>query len=266
MGGPGTELARLRDGGGRASPELCRSLAERGHDAEDLTAAQAAAWLGVWQHEMNNDRAHALPGRLAGPGLRADPIHATVQGGRLRRRNRRALARVQDRLGQDLTRPQEIERALWEGREATWASVPDLPPAARVILDHYFRDDRRRAGAVQPPSRGRLLGLVLAQGGSAPCWDGIPYEALAQGAHFVAELLAQAFIAAGQSAEALRAALGEATGAPTGSRMPWRSWRHAAGRHPSGMSTSSSVASSWSGMLLLCLAWSPAPPIITGCR
>ena len=71
-------------------------------------------------------------------------------------------------------------------------------------------DGRCRAGAIRPPSRSRLLGLVLAQGGSAPGWDGIPYEVLVQGAHFVAELLYQAFEAAGQSAAALRQAIGAA--------------------------------------------------------
>ena len=63
---------------------------------------------------------------------------------------------------------------------------------------------------VRPPTRTKLVGLILSQKGSAPGWDGIPYEVLAQGAHFVAEILHCAFEAAAHSSAALRETLGMA--------------------------------------------------------
>ena len=54
------------------------------------------------------------------------------------------------------------------------------------------------------------MALVLAQRGSSPGQDGIPYEVLGQGAHLITEILLQAFHAASSSPEELRAALGTA--------------------------------------------------------
>ena len=48
----------------------------------------------------------------------------------------------------------------------------------------------REAALVAPLPRQTLLGLALAQHGSAPGLDGIPYEVLAEGSHFVAGIMA----------------------------------------------------------------------------
>ena len=84
------------------------------------------------------------------------------------------------------------------------------PPAAQALIDHYFDNGTRRADVVRPPSRARLISLVLAQRGSAPGADGVPYEVLAQGAMYVAALLESAFLAAADSPDRLRATLGAA--------------------------------------------------------
>ena len=85
-----------------------------------------------------------------------------------------------------------------------------MTPAVQALLDRYFAGGRRSAVGVRPPSRAKLLGLILAQRGSAPGWDGIPYEVLGQGAHLITEILLQAFHAARSSPEELRATLGAA--------------------------------------------------------
>ena len=77
-----------------------------------------------------------------------------------------------------LTEKSAISSKLLRLRAPIWTSSP-FPPndASDAILDAYFTDECRSTLNDNPhPQLGKIAGLILSPGNSAPGLDGIPYE------------------------------------------------------------------------------------------
>ena len=91
----------------------------------------------------------------------------------------------------------------------TFGALPPLPPAADVLLEHYFTPERRAFLPDRPsPGWEELAAVVLAPSGSAPGADDEPYEVYHLGVRFVSCLLGQAIYASEEGDDVLLAALG----------------------------------------------------------
>ena len=89
------------------------------------------------------------------------------------------------------------------------SGAPPLPPAADVLLEHYFTPERRAYLPDRPsPGWEELAAAVLAPSGSAPGADDEPYEVYHLGVRFVSCLLGQAIYASEEGDDVLLAALG----------------------------------------------------------
>ena len=189
--------------------ELLQWLRSVGWQGTDLTPAQAATWLHVWQQERALARRRAVHPLRAGPQVRPCHRGGAVDTGRQLFRTRLQGRGVRDTAGVLQTDPEATERLLWADRADIWTRPPPLPATGTALLDHYFAHRPPPLFPAMPgPDRQRLHDAVLARHGSAPGVDSEPYELYHHGANFVAHLLAQGHHAAGISNSALHLVLG----------------------------------------------------------
>ena len=204
------ELARVA-----AAPEPCEPnpalalwLGQLDQPPGPVAPAEAARLLPIARRLLETAARAGAP--EAGRSVRCGPAPEWVRAGRSALRRGGPLRHLQGPDGRRITSPAAIEQALWDSRRAVWRNVPDMPPAARDVLDAYFHGRGPVEGLPAGPTvdLARLRRLVRESGGSAPGVDGIPYEALAPGATFVAELLGQYWAAAMTGPGELARALG----------------------------------------------------------
>jgi len=141
-----------------------------------MTANEARTWLGVYARERALHGRMALPHGASGRGGRRAALHPAFAVGRRLFASRAARpARLRDAQGLWHEGPEALDTLLWRHREGIWASCPPLPGAADALLGAYFRH-RAVAFPRQPtPTMERMMGYVLAPGGSAPGIDNEPY-------------------------------------------------------------------------------------------
>ena len=83
-----------------------------------------------------------------------------------------------------------------------------MPEFADAILQAYFRGRDAELPGVPNPCPRDVAGKVLAAGGSAPGYNGVPYEAYHQGVELVTEALSLAVLAAHHDPAVLDVMLG----------------------------------------------------------
>ena len=104
--------------------------------------------------------------------------------------------------------PAQVDQMLWDSRRGLWGSAPLVPNFADTILRAYFRGRSAGLPDTPDPCPRAVAGKVLEAGGSAPGYNGVPYEAYHQGVELVAEALSLAVLAAHHDPAVLDVMLG----------------------------------------------------------
>ena len=192
------ELRRIAGGGARVtvSAALKHWMAEHGDDSIALDPLQAARWLGCAEHARRCSRTAEAPLGSRGPAARRPSVAERYRVGRA---VHKAFNRMQGLRGDDghiVRDPAQVDQMLWDSRRGLWGSAPPVPGYADTILQTYFRDRAVELPDAPDPRPTDVAEKLLGAGGSAPGYDGIPYEAYHQGVELVTEALTLAVLAA----------------------------------------------------------------------
>ena len=206
------ELAHIATANGEQQPSdaLREILGQYGHEGGPISPGEAQGWQRVMATEQRLDRAVALTGR-GGSKVRKHGIPERYRLGRALYKKTHQLSGIYNEHNEWKTEPKDIDQILWESRKDIWGYPGQGADCTGEVLDLYFQDRSTTLPGEPAPSYERIAGVILAAKDSAPGLDGIPYEVMHHGLHFVTHLVGQGHYAASKSGDELDRVLGQNT-------------------------------------------------------